>query len=247
MRHRKHVETMPTTPTSNAGADWALCNSPPNAERSRVSVNGRLPKPVIPRTIGSPPRLPASPLPRKPPNPKGTVDRNAQPEQRNASRPVQPRAHPRHLEWDRERRGRRPGVRLVEIEELRPCSPRGIPLPRAADRPHRPCRHRLAPPRTRERRAGVQRSLQCKPQSVLTNCTTTPRRSKPAGRRRIRSPSTQDPRRSKPTGALTCHRRPYNEGALDAVLARLKTSRAAYRLRHRMISCRVLPSWVRRS
>lgn len=36
-----------------------------NAERSRVSVNGRLPKPVIPRTIGSPPRLPASPLPRK--------------------------------------------------------------------------------------------------------------------------------------------------------------------------------------
>lgn len=87
-----------------------------NAERSRVSVNGRLPKPVIPRTIGSPPRLPASPLPRKQLNPKGTVDRNAQSERRNASRPVQPRAHPRHLEWDGERRGRRPGVRLVEIE-----------------------------------------------------------------------------------------------------------------------------------
>lgn len=119
-----------------------------NAERSRVSVNGRLPKPVMPRTIGSPPRLPASPLPRKQMNPKGTVDRNAQSERRNASQPVQPRAHPRHLEWDGERRGRRPGVRLVEIEELRPRSPRRIPMPRANDRPHRPSRHCLAPPRT---------------------------------------------------------------------------------------------------
>ncbi len=159
-----------------------------SGERSRVSVNGRLAKPLIPRTIGSPPRLPASPLPRKQLNPKGTADRNAQSERRNASRPVQPRAHPRHLEWDGERRGRRPGVRLVEIEELRPRSPRRIPMPRATNRPHRPRRHRLAPPRTRERRAGVQRSLQCKPQSVMTNCTTTPRR-------------------SKPTGVLTCHER----------------------------------------
>ena len=138
---------------------------------------------------------------------KGTVDRNAQSERRSASRPVQPRPHSRHLEWNGERRGRGPGVRLVEIEELRPRPPRRIPMPRATNRPHRPRRHCLAPPRTRERRAGVQRSLQCKPQSVMTNCATTPRRSKPAGRRRMRSPSTQNPRRCKPTGVLTCHER----------------------------------------
>ncbi|BDH07290.1 hypothetical protein HEK131_45170 [Streptomyces seoulensis] len=82
-----------------------------SAERSRVGVNDRLPKPVIPRNIVSPLRLPAAPLPRKQPNAKGTADRNAQPEQRIAPRAVQPRAHPFHLEWYRERRRRRPGVR----------------------------------------------------------------------------------------------------------------------------------------
>jgi hypothetical protein len=57
---------------------------------------------------------------------------------------------------------------------------------------------------------------------------------------RARSPSTPDAYRSNPT-------RPYNAGVRETGLTRLKTSRAAYRLRHRMISRRVLPSWVRRS
>lgn len=61
------------------------------------------------------------------------------------------------------------------------------------------------------------------------------------------SPNKETPAGAGRRGLLTSHRRPYNEGALDAVLTRLKTSRAAYRLRHRMISRRVLPSWVRRS
>ncbi|MDQ0790056.1 signal transduction histidine kinase [Streptomyces sp. B3I8] len=43
------------------------------------------------------------------------------------------------------------------------------------------------------------------------------------------------------------HRRPYDAGVRATGLTRLNTSRAAYRLRHRMISRRVLPSWVRRS
>jgi hypothetical protein len=84
---------------------------------SRVGVNGWLLKPVIPRIIGSPPRLPAFPLPRKQPSPKGTADRNAQPEQRIAAQTVQPRAHPCHLEWYRERRGR--AARVVTASLLR--------------------------------------------------------------------------------------------------------------------------------
>jgi len=160
-----------------------------NAERSRVSVKARVPKPVIPRTIGSPPHLPDSPLPRKQLDPKGIVDRNAQPQRRNASRPVQPRAHPCRVEWDGERRGRRPGVRLVEIEELRPRSPRRIPVPCATHRPHRPRRHRLTPPRTRERRAGV---------------TTEPPAQAPIHHDQLHD---ETPRRSRPTGVFTCHER----------------------------------------
>lgn len=78
-----------------------------------------------------PPR--ASPHRPSSTDPDGTADRNAQPEQRNAARTVQPHTRPCHLEEHRERRERRPGTRHVEIEGLRPCAPRGIPLPRAAD------------------------------------------------------------------------------------------------------------------
>lgn len=73
-------------------------------------------------------------------------------------------------------------------------------MPRTADRPYQPRRHRPAPPGTRKRRAGVQHSLQRKHQAVLTNCTRTPRRSKPAGRPRIRSRLRRPPVAASPQG-----------------------------------------------
>lgn len=101
---------------------------------------------------------------------KGAYNRNVQPEQRNGLRPVQPRAHQRHLARDSERRGDRPDVRLIELEGLRPCARveflcRVRPIGRTA--------RTLAVPLLRVLGSGepgyVRQSLQRKPQSILTS------------------------------------------------------------------------------
>lgn len=79
-------------------------------------------------------------------------------------------------------------------------------------------------------------SLRCETVSPPTWRITTPKRTTACNRA---APPLQPTRSEAPPGR-TCgafrRRCPYNEGVLDTGLTRLKTSRAACRLRHRMIS-----------
>lgn len=177
MRNQKHVETMPTAPTGNAGTDWARSNSSLTLSNAGYRQTTGLPT----RDSSDYWKPTASPcFPSHGSNQTRKALRTGMPGQSSTTH--RDPFSPEHIRatWSGTASvedaaqafglSRSKSYDLVRRGEF-PC--------RTADRPYHPRRHRLAPPGTRKRRAGVQHSLQRKHQAVLTNCTRTPRRSKP--------------------------------------------------------------------